>query len=115
MKVTRSTGDASFENVKIEENLEIKGSTGKVELKKVSSASLTVTCSTGDVEFEDLSVSGNIDIKTSTGDVKGSLTGGRTFDCQSDTGKITIPEQTIGAPLCKVRTGTGKIKISVKN
>lgn len=134
MKIKRSTGKATLKNINVEEVLELEGSTGKVDIEKLRSKTLLVSgstgdielndvvmtedikinVSTGDVEFSDMDASGIIDIETSTGDVKGSLLSGKTFDVRSDTGRIDIPEQSVGAQLCKVRTDTGNIKITVK-
>lgn len=114
LKVKRSTGDVDMKNVTVEEDIELKGTTGKVDLERVLCNKLEIRNSTGDIEFDAIDATTSIDIKTSTGDVEGSLLTGKTFDCQSTTGKISIPDQSIGAPLCKVRTDTGDIKISVK-
>ena len=134
IKVKRSTGSLNMKNVVVEETIETDGSTGKTALEKVRSKNLSVKGSTGDVdlddvvieeaikikvttgevEFKDIDALGEIDIETSTGDVEGSLLTGKTFDVRSDTGKISVPDQTVGAPICKVRTDTGDIKITVK-
>ena len=134
MKVKRSTGKATLNNVNVEEVVELEGSTGKVEVEKLRSKTLLISGSTGDIDLNDvvmsedikidvstgnvkfsgMDTSGVVDIETSTGDVKGSILSGKTFDVRSDTGKIEIPEQTVGAPLFKVRTDTGNIKITVK-
>ena len=135
IKIKRSTGMATLKNVNVEGAIELEGSTGKVNVEKLRGKTLLVTGSTGDialndvlisedvkidvstanVDFSDMDSSGTVDIETSTGDVKGSLLSGKTFDIRSDTGHIDVPEQTIGAPLFKVRTHTGNIKIAVKS
>ena len=134
LKINRSTGKVTLTNVNVEESLILDGSTGRSELEKVRSKTLNISgstgviklndvvttenikieVSTGDVKFSDLDAGTEIDIETSTGDVEGSLLSGKTFDVRSDTGRIDVPSPTIGAPLCKVRTDTGDIKISVK-
>lgn len=134
MKLKRSTGMATLKNVNVDEVLELQGSTGKVDVEKLRGATLLVEgstgdvklndvlmsgdikirISTGDIDFSDMDTTGIIDIETSTGDVEGTLLSGKTFDVRSDTGKIEIPDQTIGAQLFKVRTDTGNIKIRVK-
>lgn len=134
MRIKRSTGKASLINVNVEDLLVLEGSTGRTELEKtrsktidisgstgtvklndiVATEKIKVKVSTGDVKFSDVDAGTEIDIETSTGDVEGSLLSGKTFDLRSDTGRIDAPPSTIGAPLCKVKTDTGDIKITVK-
>ena len=109
-----STGNAALEEVR-SESLEIKSSTGKVKLNDVIvSETMKIHASTGDVEFADIDAGGGIDIETSTGDVEGSLLTGKTFEVYSSSGDTKYPSQTVGAPICKVKTSTGDIKITVK-
>lgn len=108
-----STGNIKFNNVTAKD-IETKSSTGNVTYTSTKATNSIVSkTSTGDVKFED-SDAASLNIETDTGDVTGTLLTGKTFDCQSDTGKVKYPDSTIGAGLCKIRTDTGKIDIKVK-
>jgi tRNA pseudouridine55 synthase len=51
-------------------------------------------------------------VKTDTGDVTGSLLTGKTFIPHSDTGKVVLPDSTLGGR-CEITTDTGDIRITV--
>lgn len=90
---TASTGHVDLENVVASTNLKVETSTGDISLKSCDSL--------------------NIDIKASTGDITMSLLSGKTFDVDTSTGKKSVPDSILGLGLCKVRTSTGDINISV--
>ena len=94
MKIRTSTGDVHLNNTIIENHLDIE-------------------TSTGDVKIND-SDAKTINIKTSTGDVRATLLTGKTFEVETTTGSKHYPESTVGAGLCKVKTSTGNIYISIK-
>ena len=109
-----STGSVTLDNVRVKD-VETYASTGRIYLKNtIASNHIEVKTSTGDVKLEDVDAD-SLNIKTDTGDVKGTLLTGKTFDVDSDTGKRKVPDSTIGAGLCKIRTDTGDIIITVKN
>ena len=114
-----STGKNLLEKVRCA-NLSVENSTGKIDLKDVvTTGNIDLQASTGDVIFEDMDCGNlatcHIDIETDTGDIKGSLLSGKTFQVTKDSGRATIPESVVGAPICKLKTDTGNIKITVKS
>jgi hypothetical protein len=54
-----------------------------------------------------------MNIETSTGSVKGTILTPKIFMIRSDTGKINVPETTTGG-ICRIRTSTGNISITIK-
>lgn len=126
-----STGNINISNVEVVEKIEAKTSTGNISIKDskatdlyvrlstgnitltnyVSSNSMELIASTGNIKFDRVDAN-TISAKTSTGSIKGTLLTGKTFDAESDTGKVTVPLGTTGG-LCKLRTDTGRILIEL--
>ena len=89
---TGGSGDLKMNIVRADKKLEIKRTTGGVTLEK---------CDAGEIE-----------ISTTTGNVTGSLASEKIFFTQATTGKIDVPETTIGGT-CKITTTTGDITIKI--
>ena len=107
-----TTGKASLSGV-VCQNLTSEGSTGDVALDHVIAAdALRIQRSTGSIKLTSCDAA-NISIKTNTGDVIGSLRSGKTFDAQTDTGKIDVPKDSAGGQ-CRITTNTGNIKITIE-
>lgn len=111
MTVNVSTGKTSLINVSCK-NLTTNGDTGDITLKNVITAQkLAITRSTGYVKFEGCD-SGEIQVRTDTGDVSGTLLSSKVFLCNTDTGKVDVPNTTTGG-VCDIRTDTGDIKLKI--
>jgi hypothetical protein len=80
----------------------------------VTGEEIKIKSSTGDVKLTDCDASNLIDIETSTGDVNAVLLSGKTFETKTSTGINDVPPSTEGAPLCRIKTSTGDIKVTVK-
>ncbi len=126
------TGDISLERVSAEEKISIQRTTGDTELDSVTckalvlisdtgesslenvlaGESISVKTTTGDVELEKIDAA-EIVIETDTGDVKGSLLTGKTFETDTDTGKVRVPDDEAGGT-CKITTSTGDIRITIE-
>lgn len=132
MSISVSTGNVDIISATCEEDLEINVSTGKAKISDISCKNMISTGTTGDIALlnliaeERISINrdtgdvkfdgcdaNEIFIKTSTGDVFGSLLSEKLFVTESNTGKITVPKNTIGGR-CEVTTDTGDIKITIK-
>ena len=132
MSISVSTGNVDIISATCEEDLEINVSTGKAKISDISCKNMISTGTTGDIALlnliaeERISIHRNtgdvkfdgcdaneIFIKTSTGDVFGSLLSEKLFVTESNTGKITVPKNTIGGR-CEITTDTGDIKITIK-
>ena len=105
------TGDTCFTNVTCH-NLTTDGTTGRVSLVNViADGKMTLTRTTGDVTF-DRSDASELYVDTGTGDVTGTFLTSKIFITNTTTGKIDVPETTVGG-VCKINTTTGKIIINI--
>lgn len=107
ISVKQSTGE-----VKITDSSCLKfsssASTGDLVLERVVAASeIRVTRSTGDVSLNSCD-SARIYVKTDTGDIKGKLLSKMNFVTQTDTGKISVPDEP-SDKICELTTDTGDI------
>ncbi len=131
MTLSVSTGDIELLNVKCN-SLSASGNTGDIDLSNVNCTNLTATASTGDIELENVIATNNFNLAVSTGDIefdscdaneitattttgsiKGTLLSDKSFDADSKTGKVKVPETTTGGK-CKLTTKTGNINITIK-
>lgn len=112
LAIESSTGDVNLEMEG--KKIGVKVSTGKVNLKNVTGEEIKIKSSTGDVKLTDCDASNLIDIETSTGDVNAVLLSGKTFEAKTSTGINDVPPSTAGAPICRIKTNTGDIKVTVK-
>ena len=89
------------------------GGTGNILLvNALAGERLTVTGGTSDVEFIACDAR-EINVSTATGNVRGTLRSGKTFDAETDTGRVRVPENS-GHGTCHIRTKTGDIHITVE-
>ena len=89
------------------------GTTGELNLTNViASGKLDITRDTGDVTFEGADAE-SIKVHTSTGDVKGTLLSDKIFRYKTSTGRVELPQTTIGG-VCDITTDTGDIIIWIK-
>lgn len=110
--VSLSTGDIDMVGNFYFENIDIKGSTGDVNLNNVLAGNINIVATTGDIELESCDAN-EIYVKTSTGDVEGRLLSKKVFVCNTSTGDIDIPKTT-GGGKCEVTTSTGDIEFKVR-
>ncbi len=106
-----STGKASLTNVSCK-NLISSGNTGDLSLDAVIAVeSISIERSTGDVSFDRCDAA-QLTIVTDTGDVTGTLLSPKIFLCETDTGRVELPQTTTGGT-CKITTDTGDIRITI--
>jgi DUF4097 and DUF4098 domain-containing protein YvlB len=98
--------------VTVEAQVNVRRSTGDVTLTSVLADSFVIKTSTGDVKLN-LSDAKEINIETDTGRVEGSLLSEKIFKCESSSGSIKVPHTTSGG-ICKIRTSTGNIIITIE-
>jgi DUF4097 and DUF4098 domain-containing protein YvlB len=127
-----ATGNHYLKNVVATNNVFIESSTGTITLNNVDCKNLTAITDTGRVKLTDVIATGRFEIstetggvtledsdasemniETSTGSVKGTILTPKIFMARSDTGKINVPETTTGG-ICRIRTSTGNISITIK-
>lgn len=107
-----TTGDIVLSDVRCE-SLVSNGSTGGIRMTDVlASGDVSVTCGTGSIRLEACDA-GSLSLTTNTGDVKGSLRTGKRFDAETNTGSVRVPSSVAEGGGCRIRTGTGDIRITV--
>lgn len=107
-----STGKAKLTNVSCK-NLISSGSTGDLSLDAVLAVeSMSIERSTGDVSFDRCDAA-QLTIVTDTGDVTGTLLSPKIFLCETDTGRVELPQTTTGGT-CQITTDTGDIHIEIQ-
>ena len=112
LKLHTTTGDTSLREARCRTLLS-DGRTGKLFLSDVVVLEMMdIRRSTGDVDMQgcDAPV---IVIETDTGDVTGSLLTGKLFDIQTSTGNVQVPKSTLGGE-CRITTSTGDIRIVIE-
>ena len=112
LKINTTTGDTTLRESRCRTLLS-DGGTGKLFLSDVVVREMMdIRRSTGDVDMQacDASV---IVVVTSTGDVDGSLLTGKLFDIQTSTGNVQVPKSTSGGE-CQITTSTGDIRIVIE-
>lgn len=126
-----TTGDIAVEGV-VCDDFTLKVTTGRGDLKTVSCTNFSSSGSTGDIVLEGLLASGTmfvqrstgdirlngcdaaeLTLKTSTGDVTGTLLTKKNFIASAGTGKVQVPDTKDGGR-CEITTGTGDIKLQIK-
>lgn len=109
--VTVSTGKTVLTDVTCQ-NFTSTGDTGDITLKNVTASALcTIRRDTGDVRFEN-SDAGEITVTTSTGNVTGTLRTGKIFTVSTSTGRVRVPESTVGGT-CRITTNTGNVELTL--
>ena len=125
-----STGNYNLKNVTVAEKIYLKSSTGKINLTDVTAKDLELKASTGDMKLTNTIIANHIEIKTSTGDITFVDSDADTLNIETDTGDVkgtlltskifsvkgehvSVPESTTGG-LCKIKTDTGTVKITIK-
>lgn len=110
--ITVDTGRIVAKDVHCRE-LAATGGTGDITLINVLAGErLTVIGGTSDVELSACDAR-EINVSTATGNVRGTLRSGKTFDAETDTGRVRVPENS-GHGTCHIRTKTGDIHITVE-
>lgn len=106
-----STGETDLTNVSCK-NIISDGTTGRIFLNRVIAENkLSIKRSTGDVKFRSCDAAG-LYVKTSTGNVTGSLLTDKVFITETGTGRIDVPETSVGGR-CEIKTDTGDIEIKI--
>ena len=111
VKVQTSTGEVGFTDLNCAD-AQVKTTTGEVDFVRVlASDSLRIETDTGDVTF-DRSDAPEIRVETNTGDVSGTLLTPKTFEADTDTGKVKLPQSEPGGR-CELISDTGDFEIEI--
>ena len=111
MTVTVSSGKSSYTNVSCV-NFTSTGDTGDINMTSlIASDKIDITRSTGDVHFSGCDAA-EINVVTSSGSVTGSFLTNKIFQVHTSSGKINVPECWEGGK-CRIKTGSGKVEISI--
>ena len=112
VRVRVSTGRAYLTDIACK-NVISSGDTGDISLKNVvATKKFSIERITGHVRFDGCDAA-EIFVETATGNVTGTLLSEKVFIVNTDTGKKEVPD-TITGGRCEITTGTGDIKIDIK-
>lgn len=128
VKVEVDTGSVRIENTECRD-VNVEGDTGSVIMSNVSASSLDVQTATGGIKVTESIFGGearfksstgsvsftcsdasSIHAETSTGGIYMSLLSEKSFDADSSTGSVSVPNNNSGAK-CYLRSSTGSIKV----
>ena len=126
-----STGYINID-IKAKESVTIEASTGNIDAK-VASEDLMVYATTGKITLRDSVLTRNIEarastgrvtlndcdarflnLETTTGSINATLLSPKEFDIITSTGKVNVPPSVEGSGICRAKTSTGNINISIK-
>ena len=112
LTVTLSTGDINLKDI-LCARISLTTTTGEITLRNtVAEERLEIRTSTGDVDLEGVDAP-DIAIRTSTGDVEGRLLSPKQFLVDTRTGDVALPPSE-GTEICHIKTSTGDIEIDIK-
>lgn len=110
LKAETSTGSITLQNVKTQK-VETKATTGDTNFQNIlSDNNISAKASTGDIIFEN-SDGRNIYAKTTTGHIKGTILTSKTFNANTTTGKVSVPNSN-GSGIFEASATTGNIIIN---
>lgn len=127
------SGCVNISSLEFNNEVDIKGKTGKINLEDMLCKTLTINKITGKINMEKVFVKDKLYIKTTTarihvnesdaneifiksntGNIYGNLLTDKAFVIKCKTGKVNIPS-TFGSNKCEVILNTGNIKFEIKN
>ncbi len=112
MNLEADTGDIKIYNLKYN-NLNVETDTGDIKLTNtIIGNDMEINSDSGDVILVD-SDAYNIYITVDSGEVEGTLLSSKIFIVKTNSGNIKVPETTSGG-ICKIKTDSGDIRISIK-
>lgn len=112
VSVRLTTGDVRLSDILAEE-VYVKTTTGRIELSNVLSGKrLECECTTGGIRFDGLDA-GELVLTATTGSIRGTVLSEKEFDAKATTGAVRVPYSRAGSSICRVRTTTGHIDISI--
>ena len=112
MNIYITTGDVVINNITCND-LTINGTASDIKINNSTlKGKLNIKTTTGDVELLNFDAS-EIYIKASTGDVEAVLLSEKVFDVKTTTGDINIPKTNSGG-ICEITTTTGDVEIIIK-
>ncbi|MBQ7379347.1 MAG: DUF4097 family beta strand repeat protein [Clostridia bacterium] len=132
IKVETKTGKAIVTDAIAKSAVSVKTNTGNAELSGCRAVDVFVETNTGKAKLADVVATGKMDIdtdtgdvaldgcdaaeikiETDTGDVSGTLLTPKIMYTQTDTGRVEVPQSTIGG-ICEITTDTGDIIIRIQ-
>ncbi len=112
LAIETDSGDVEMRNVRAQD-LKLEADTGDVEMMAVLvTGELRVETDTGEVDIK-RSDAGSIYLESDTGDVEMELLTGKMFTVETDTGDRRHPASDRNGGICRVKTDTGDVEITV--
>ena len=109
------SGDIVLGEVRVDKDMEISAVSGDAELSGLRvGKELKIDTTSGDVSLVRCDA-GEMEINTISGEVEGTLCSGKTFEIDTVSGEVNVPQNTAGAPLCKIDTTSGDVTLRIEN
>lgn len=113
LTIRHSSGGTTLEQVQCG-SLDIDSSSGTVHLTDtLADGMLTVSSSSGGVRLDDCDAA-ELSLHTGSGSVKGTLRTAKIFYASAGSGSVHVPESSSGG-ICRVKTGSGSIDLSISD
>ena len=113
VKIKTATGSIKIADIRCN-RLSAESHTGSIDLTNTIAAdNMTINCATGNVRLDSCDAN-EIKVATHTGSIVGTLLSDKIFFAKSSVGNVDVPKTTSGGT-CELVTGTGDIKIEIKN
>lgn len=111
--IEATTGNVTVKNAVLKEEFSVKVTTGKVEIKDVTSEDFSIESTTGSVEVSDIKASKKVDLKSTTGSVKVDNLSAKEVKIKLTTG--SLKECKIDCESFSAEATTGSLSFRVKN
>ena len=113
VKIKTATGSIKIADIRCN-RLSAESHTGSIDLtNSIAADNMTINCATGSVRLDSCDAN-EIKVATHTGSIVGTLLSDKIFFAKSSVGNVDVPKTTSGGT-CELVTGTGDIKIEIKN
>lgn len=108
-----ASGDIRLSSIRAG-SISCKASSGAVVLENVlSTKKTTVEVESGEISLTKCDA-GEYSLSTASGDIEAHLLSDKIFDVESASGSTSFPPSIKNAPLCRARTASGNIRITVE-
>ena len=113
VNIKLSTGDVDLK-CNVSENLNVTTSTGKTTLTSLNAKSISLDADTGSANLSDVAVEEKITIKRSTGNINMSSVHAKDYESNSSTGHVHFKDVIIDNHI-QIKTSTGDVKLEASD
>ncbi len=104
-----STGDVDLK-CSVSESLNVTATTGKVNLSSLNAKNISLTADTGNASLNEVSAEEKIFIKRSTGNINLNNVHAKDYESQSSTGHVNFKDVVINNHI-QIKTSTGDVRL----